>query len=208
MKFIYCRGGDKTAPDIANQAGMLYGVRYDYTAYAPVYMLDAGLSPRWTAYKRKVKKLRPKFALVPDFETYRDLSTIELYVMDLRALNVPFIGIAPKFYGALEQIPNDPDIVICVSIPTEYSGYLPEDEEIRPNANYHLLGGDIREQIKQIKRIQKFGGHVISLDGNKLARKAALGQIYSGGRWIAVNNTTYKNALISAQNITKELQSL
>lgn len=102
MIFIYCRGGDKQAPLIAQQSGMLYGIRYDYKAYAPVYMLDCGLKPRWAQYKRVVARLRPTFALVPDFETYRDIVQINLYIDDLRDCGVPLIGVTPKFYGALD----------------------------------------------------------------------------------------------------------
>jgi hypothetical protein len=207
MKYIYCRGGDKTAPEIARSANMLYGIRYDYPAYDKVYMLDAGLSPKWITYKKKVKKLRPTFALVPDFEHWRDISTIQLYIDDLRRLGVSLIGVTPKFYGALSQLPNDEDIVICISIPSTYSGYLPEDAELRPGARYHLLGGDIREQINEIRRIKKYGGDVISLDGNKLARKAAYGQIFQDGHWVKVNNTTKNNAIISAKNIMEAINN-
>lgn len=201
MKFIYCRGGDKSAPIIAHEVGMLYGLRYNYTAYdEDVYMLDGGLAPKWITYKRKVAKYRPTFALVPDFEKYRDIVQIELYIQDLREMRVPLIGVAPKFYGALEQIPDDDDIVICVSIPTTYSGYLPKNNELRPG-KYHILGGDIRIQIQEARRIIEHGGTVIHMDGNKLARKAAWGQIFDGERWRAVKNDTQTNALISAQNI-------
>lgn len=200
LKFIYCRGGDKQAPLIAKKAGMLYGVRYDYTAYGDVYMLDAGLDPRWTTYKRKVAKLKPKFALVPDFETYRDAVQIGLYIQDLRALGVPLIGVTPKFEGALAQIGVADDIVICQSIPTTYSGYLIKDWELRPWA-YHLLGGDIRVHLHEIERIRAHGGNVVSIDANKLAMKAAHGQIWNGRSWEKVQGTTYANALASAQNM-------
>jgi hypothetical protein len=107
MNFIYCHGGCKEAPKLASESGMLYGVRYDYTAYGEVYMLDAGLDPRWTAYQRKVKKYKPQFALVPDFEKEgrdangrkqigRDPIQLALYIQDLRDLGVPLIGVAPK----------------------------------------------------------------------------------------------------------------
>lgn len=204
MEFIYCRGGDTTAPEIAKQANMLYGIRYDYTAYADVYMLDGGLKPRWTSYKRKVKKHKPQFALVPDFEEYRDIVQINLYIQDLRDLPVPLIGVTPKFEGALSQIDIAEDIIICESIPTTYSGYLLKDYEIIPG-RYHLLGGDIRKQIKEVKRIEKHGGVVISMDGSKLAMKAAKGQIWNGEKWQVVKNDTTENAIISAKNIQASL---
>lgn len=206
MKFIYCRGGDKSAPIIAHEVGMLYGIRYDYTAYDDdVYMLDCGLKPKWITYKQKVAKHRPTFALVPDFEKYRDIVQIELYIQDLREMRVPLIGIAPKFYGALGQLPDDDDIVICISIPTTYSGYLPKDHELRPG-KYHLLGGDIRKQIQEVRRIAEHGGEVISMDGSRLAFKAWHGQIFDGEKWRAVKNDTQTNALTSAQNIVCVLE--
>ena len=205
MNFIYCRGGDKNAPSIAEQAGMLYGIRYDYKAYAPVYMLDCGLSPRWAQYKKVVARLRPTIALVPDFETYRDIVQINLYIQDLRDMQIPLIGIAPKFYGALSQIDIADDIVICESIPTQYSGYLLADDEI-VSAKYHLLGGDIRAQIAEKNRIEQLGGRVVSMDGNKLAMKAAHGQVYVSGRWIPVKQDTKQNALQSAINIMNEIR--
>lgn len=205
MEFIYCRGGDKDAPTIAREAGMRYGIRYDYTAYGDVYMLDAGLSPRWTIYKRKVAKYKPFFALVPDFETYRDAVQINLYIQDLRDLGVSLIGVTPKFYGALAQIEIAEDIVICESIPTTYSGYLLADDEI-VSGRYHLLGGDVRHQMSEIKRIALHGGKVVSADGSKLLFKAAYGQVWDGKKWLAVKNSTFKNAQISAFNIMKSLK--
>lgn len=210
MNFIYCHGGCKEAPKLAAESGMLYGVRYDYTAYGKVYMLDAGLEPRWWSYKRKVKKHKPTFALVPDFEEKgRDPIQLALYIQDLRDLGVPLIGVAPKFEGALakllEYVPLAEDLVICESIPTEYSGYLLKDFELIP-AKYHLLGGDIREHVTEIKRIRAHGGEVVSIDGSKLMMKAAYGQIWNGEKWLAVKNGTHTNALISAQNIMKSLK--
>lgn len=214
VEFIYCRGGDKHAPELAKQTNMKYGVRYDYTAYDDdVYMLDAGLKPKWITYKRKVRKYHPKFALVPDLEVNRELDIcrdaiqIALYIQDLRELGVPLIGVTPKFEGALSQIELAGDIVICESIPSSYSGYLFKDYEIVPH-KYHLLGGDIRTQIEEVKRIQKHGGQVISMDGNKLAMKAAYGQIWTGAKWQTVNDTTKNNALNSAKNIMKTLEQL
>ena len=205
MNFIYCRGGDKTAPKLARDAGMLYGIRYDYTAYDDVYMLDAGLAPKWAPYKRKVKMHRPTFALVPDFETCRDAIEIALYIQDLRDLGVPLIGVAPKFSGALAQIDIAEDIIICESIPTTYSGFLIPDDELK-KCRYHLLGGDIRQHLAEIKRIRAHGGEVVSIDSNKLAMKASHGQIWNGEKWESVNNSTKVNAQISARNIMKSLK--
>ena len=48
---------------------------------------------------------------------------------------------------------------------------------------------------------------MVSADGNKLAMKAAHGQVYSSGRWIRAKQETNQNALESAINIMNEIGS-
>lgn len=194
MEIIYCRGGDKTAPRLAAEAGMRYGVRYDYTAYDRVYMLDVGLAPKWTRYLGRARKLRPFFALTPDYMT-PDKIALDLYVQDLRDC-AQRIGVCPKFNGAIQHIPTD--CVICESVPSVYAGWLIPDDELLPERDYHLLGGDPRMQKHEVRRIQNAGGRVISLDGNKMAQKAAHGQIFNNGNWIKHSGATAELARISA----------
>lgn len=201
MRYIYCRGSDKKAPLIAKSANMLYGLRYDHTAYSEdVYMLDCGLNPKWSWYKTRIKQLRPKFALVPDLEVSRDPIQIQLYVNDLRNLGVPSIGCTPKYYGALEKLPRGNDIIICISVPSAYSGYLPHAHEIRPGY-YHLLGGDPLAQMGAKDLVCRNGGLVVSADGNKLAMKAAHGQVFYCGHWVKSFAPTADLMLASAQNV-------
>lgn len=194
MEIIYCRGGDPQAPALARAAGMRYGVRYDYTAYDTVYMLDGGLAPKWSRYMKRARKLKPAFALVPDYFK-PDPVALHLYLLDL-APHAGRIGICPKFSGAILDIPAD--CVICESVPSKYAGWLIPDDELLPGRNYHLLGGDPRLQKTEIQRITSAGGRVISVDGNKLALKAAHGQVFSGGKWVEHEGTTHQLALISA----------
>lgn len=199
MEIIYCRGGDKTAPMLAAAAGMQYGVRYDYTAYGKVYMLDVGLNPRWAQYIRRAQRLRPAFALTPDY-LRPDQIALELYIQDLAPYTTR-IGICPKFVGAVAQIPKT--CVICESIPSEYAGWLIPDDELLFDRDYHLLGGDPRLQKQEIQRIHNAGGHVISIDGNKLAQKAAHGQVFSGGKWVKQAGRTEELAQISAYELMR-----
>lgn len=203
VKIIYCRGGDKSAPIIAKEANMLYGVRYDYTAYAKIYMLDGGLNPKWSHYIKRAKKLRPEFALVPDYEFPDQKKTMELQVIDLEMLNIPKIGVCPKFTGAVFQLPQN--VVICESIPSQYAGWLIPDSEILKSREYHLLGGDPVLQKSEINRISNFGGRVVSVDGNKIAMKGAHGQIFCGGKWIKNSAPTLENIQISAFEVVKFL---
>lgn len=199
MKIVYCRGGDREAPQLAKKSGMEYGIRYDYTAYGDVWMLDAGLATRWARYVQRAKVLRPNFALTPDY-TKPDSLGLELRIMDI-APYVGRIGVCPKFSGAISQIPLD--CVICESIPSDYAGWLIPDDELLPDRNYHLLGGDPRLQKAEIKRITNAGGQVVSLDGNKLAMKAAHGQVFCNGRWLKHSAVTNEIAKISAFELVK-----
>lgn len=203
MEIVYCRGGDREAPTLAKSAGMQYGIRYDYTAYGDVWMLDAGLSPRWGRYVQRVKTLRPHFALTPDY-IVSDAIGLELRVMDIEQ-HAARIGVCPKFSGATLQIPSD--CVICESIPSDYAGWLIPDEDLLPGRDYHLLGGDPRLQKAEIKRITNAGGRVVSLDGNKLAMKAAYGQVFTSGRWLKHNATTNEIAKISAFELVRWFRS-
>lgn len=202
IKIIYCRGGDKDAPKLAESAGMEYGIRYDYQAYGKVYMLDSGLSPRWAHYLARAKYLRPTFALTPDYMR-PDKIGLDLRIMDISAI-AEIVGVCPKFAGAVFDIP--PDCVICESVPSKYAGWLIPDTEIIPNRNYHLLGGDPCLQLKEIKRIRKFGGIVVSADGNKLMLKATHGQVFANGRWVKHSAPTSELAQISAYEIMAYLR--
>lgn len=204
MEIIYCRGGDKFAPNLAAAAGMRYGVRYDYTAYGDVYMLDGGLNPRWAHYQKRAAKLRPHFALVPDYFRPDEIS-LHLYIQDV-ARFAPRVGVCPKFTGAVYHIPSD--CVICESIPSEYAGWIIPDDELLSNRDYHLLGGDPRAQKSEIQRIHARGGRVVSLDGNKLAMKAAHGQVFSAsGKWLKHDASTEQNAMISAHELIEFFSS-
>lgn len=201
LKIIYCRGNDPKAPQLAIDCGWEYGVRYDCTAYDDVYFLDCGLKTRWISYMRKVHFLKPKFALIPDYRK-PDKITLGLYWQDLAPL-VQRVGVCPKFVGAVAQLPED--AIICESVPTDYAGFLIPDDELLPEREYHLLGGDPRLQLSEIQRIHNAGGRVISVDGNKLMMKAAHGQVFRNGQWVQATGETNKLAVISAHEIKNYL---
>jgi hypothetical protein len=202
VEIIYCRGGDKEAPKLAQMAGMRYGVRYDYTAYSKdIYMLDGGLAPKWARFIQKARKYRPTFALAPDY--YKpDPVHLNLYIQDLSQL-VSRVGVCPKFEGATAHIPAD--CIISESIPSKYAGYLISDQDLLPGRDYHLLGGDPRLQKAEVKRIRNKGGRVVSIDGNKLMLKAAHGQVFCEGKWLKQKGETGELAQISAFEIVRYL---
>lgn len=207
MKIIYCRGGDKDAPRVAQEAGMLYGSRHDYTPYAGVYMLDIHWnSYRWTDFTRKVRKLRPELVLCPDYEKKSQLPTLELMIDEIRLLGVGRVAVCPKFSGAVADLPQD--IVIAVSVPTSYAGFLPTPEELA-GRDLHLLGGHPDQQAFLINSYHQ--SNVISVDGNILGFKAQFGQFWSvSGGWVTVPKNsvpTLDLKIRSGRNIVEYLQS-
>lgn len=205
MKIIYCRGGDKDAPRVAELSGMLYGARHDYKSYAGVYMLDIHWKNyRWTHFKRKVQKLRPELVLCPDYEKRAQLSTLELMIDDIKSLGVGRVAVCPKFPGAVFDLPQD--VVIAVSVPTTYAGFLPSLLELK-NRDVHLLGGHPDQQSYLISLYDD--ANVISVDGNILGFKAQMGQFWEmSGRWETAPKhqySTFELKVMSARNIVTYL---
>lgn len=215
MKFIYVRGGSKTAPVVANTVGWLYGTRHDYTAYAPVTLLDVdfhNFTPdKWQGYIARVQELKPSMALVPDYGQLpnHNVTRYELYsyIHDLILLGVPDVLVCPKFEGAIQHIPESCIIALSVPAPT-YSGFLPADLSELAGRRVHLLGGNVFNQARLIMTLQSVGATIYSLDGSHHAMKAARGQYFDGGRWVQTppNSTpTMELEIISARNITHYL---
>lgn len=172
MEIIYCRGGDKDAPKIANETGMRYGSRYDYTPYAPVWMQDGGEFPEWTRYVEIANAWRPTMALTPDY--FGDTNKMNEQVEALKPL-CELVAVCPKFSGAVALIPES--CVIAVSVRTSYAGFQPFPDEVKGRC-LHLLGGHPDQQLL-LKQIYEYAGaKVISVDGNILGRKASLGQFW------------------------------
>lgn len=182
IEIIYCRGGSVRAPHVAKMAGMSYGTHYKYKTYAPVTFVDSGLDPViWTEYYRIVRDLMPKMALVPDYYFPHQLPRVLAQADSLRSLGVlPLI--CPKFHGAMSNIPRW--CRVAISVPAEdYAGFLPDDDEVI-DRDLHLLGGSPAQYLYIIRhRYQQ--SRVLSVDGNKFARKAGSGQVWiaNQARW-------------------------
>ncbi len=216
MKFIYIRGGSKTAPIVAAAAGWEYGIRHDYTAYAPVIMLDVdfhNFTPNvWHGYLKRVQELNPQMALVPDYGRLKKhtVTRYELYsyIHDLILLGVPEILICPKFEGAIQHIPKPCIIALSVPAPT-YAGFLPEDFSELAGRRVHLLGGNVFNQARLIMTLQSVGATIYSIDGSHHALKAGNGQYFDGGRWVQTpprSTPTIDLETISARNIKRYLE--
>jgi hypothetical protein len=205
MDIIYIRGGDKTAPTVANESGMYYGTRHDYQAYADVYMLDIHWQKYdWAQYLRLVADYEPIQAMVADYENEN-----QHVVMLNQCYEIARLGVRPivciKFPLAEEDVPDG--ALIAISVPTSYAGWLPDLKELR-GREIHLLGGSPDAQIELITKLNGVGATVVSTDLNYHARKAQMGQYYDGAKWIQTEPHAYTNtqlAIISGQNIVKAL---
>lgn len=183
MLFIYVRGGDKTAPHVAQAADWFYGTRHDYPAYTHVYMLDVNWkSYDWGDYVAKVKALTPAMALVPDYERPEQRTTMIQQADEICRLGtLPLV--CPKFGGAIQDIPSYAGLAISVPAPS-YAGYIPALDELRGwERHVHLLGGNPHRQAETIKTLASIGISVDSIDGSYMSMKAARGQWFDGGKW-------------------------
>lgn len=192
VNVIYVRGGDKHAPDIAEKSGMEYGIRHDYKAYAPVFMLDIDFHSYehlpankkrafWQGYKTRAQELRPFVGMAADYFSPDDSDLLSEQLSDLEALSIPVIMVCPKFHGAVADIPRD--YVIAVSMPApSYASFLPDYRTLNGRV-VHLLGGKPEVQVEIGRKILGAGGSIVSVDGSYHAMKAAHGQWFDGGVW-------------------------
>lgn len=202
MKYILVRGGDKTAPIIAERSGWLYGLRNDYKSYGEnVYMLDIHWTNyEWSSYLDKIKQVSPTVAMVADYESPSQRRELYRQLRDLKPL-VKQVMVCPKFVGAIAHIPSW--VIIAVSIPTSYAGFLPPMEELR-GRQIHLLGGNPQKQADFIRKANGIGAKVVSLDANYHVRKAGLGQFWQYGKWQQTRGKQWTNqelAIESGKNL-------
>lgn len=219
MKIIYVRGGDKTAPAVAQACGMEYGIRHDYKAYGPVYMLDIDFHKYehfttddkrrafWRGYMIAVDKHKPEVAMAADyFDFQSSTALLNEQLSDLQARGVNRIMVCPKFAAAVASIPDW--CIVAVSVPAKtYAGFLPDYRELEGRM-CHLLGGKPEKQVDVMRKILGAGGSVVSVDGSYHARKAGLGQWFDGGGWVQLRNRkvlTFDLAVASGKNIVKYL---
>lgn len=196
LEIVYVRGGDKDAPAIAAQAGMRYGTRNDYKAYAAVHMIDIKWKHYdWARYLRRVDEYRPPFAMVADYEHVEQRALLYQQIRDLERLHIERIMICPKFSGALADIPVG--FVVAVSIPTSYAGFLPDFRRLAER-DVHLLGGRPEKQAEAIRQLRGHGANVLSVDGSYHAMKAGYGQWFDGGRWNQVRRNRDSDAQLCA----------
>lgn len=200
MIVVYCRGGDKFAPKLCADSGMAYGTRHDYTPYMePVYMLDINWEAyNWFDYLSKVERYKPAIAMVPDYEHPHQRGRLMEQIEEVKAAGAGAVMCCPKFLGAVADIPSD--CILAISVPTKYAGFLPDASEVE-GRKLHLLGGQPDQQLYIIRKLYQ-RAQVVSVDGNKLALKAQLGQWWSARRanWVQTAPNQYSNQVLMLQS--------
>lgn len=206
---IACRGGKANVPELLNRCGWLYGTRHDYKPHAQPYMLDINWERYdWSDYIAKVRAWKPTLAMVPDYFASTPKSLLLEQIAEVQEAGAIRVMVCPKFSGAAEDIPDD--LLIAVSVPTAYAGFLPAPSELR-GRRLHLLGGHPDAQAAiTTKRYTE--SEVVSVDGNVMFHKAALGSYWSvdTGNWFDVRNQGFPTddlIALSGNNIRRYLKS-
>lgn len=180
IEFIGCRGNDPDAPRLLSTEGWRYGVRSDCAVYGWPYFIDI----KWTAYDWNkhialIAGWGPAMAMAADYERPEQKDLMLSQVAQIEALGVQPM-VCPKFPGATWDIPAE--VIIAISVPTNYAGFLPDPAEVK-GRKLHLLGGHPDQYIILMKQYPK--SQVISLDCSAIFQK---GQDY-GSFWSAKRNT-------------------
>lgn len=205
---IMCMGGKPEIPDIARQSGMAYGTRHDNKPYDWPFMVDIKWDNYdWRDYLTKLYTWRPVQAMVPDYEHPSQRAQMLKQVEDLYAAGVLRVKVCPKFDGATFDVPAH--CIVAVSVPSDYSGFLPQDLGEYRGRKLHLLGGSAPTVYKLIPKLVGAGATVISLDGNSHETGAKTGSHFNGSRWQRGKDPVrYEHTIeVSGRNITRAMQT-
>lgn len=181
---IFCEGGNALFPEVAWQSGMAYGVRSDYAAFAYPFMLDAPFKPQnwnWGQHAAAIQRHRPVMALARDYERPDQREDVLMQLDYFRACGVLRPTVCCKFAGAVEDMPAD--VLIAVSVPSQYAGWLPSDLREYAGHKLHLLGGTPQQWLELIPKLHAAGAHVLSADGSAHETAAKKGAHWEQGKW-------------------------
>jgi hypothetical protein len=194
IEFIGCRGGDPDAPRLLAAEGWRYGVRSNYTVYAWPYFIDIKWQDYdWAKHIALIEKWRPVMAMAADYEQPEQKGLMLSQVAQIEALGVrPMV--CPKFPGAALDIPAG--VVVAVSIPTDYAGFLPEPVEIA-GRDIHFLGGH-PDQFAVLRYDYRYS-NLVSVDCSAIFQKAQFGAFWS----VKNNNWRYTKNQFSTHALTR-----
>ena len=187
MDIIYCAGGGKILAEIAIQEGFLYGSRSDDIREIPRCngLIDVNWKKYdWEDHLKAVKNHRPKYAVVPDIESWKSLDRALEMAKALEEICERVI-IVPKQHGITSNIPLK--YIIGISVPTSYSGFIPFSRELI-NRDIHLLGGSPNQQKELWQYYMKMNIHITSVDINCHNKVSSFGKYWNGHKWIFDGN--------------------
>lgn len=183
MELILIHGGQPLTPDHARRAGWRYGARGDYTLYAPPYMLDFDWTAppgAWSRHVDLMRQYRPVQSVVMDLECPSQIDEMKQRCQQAAALGVIPV-VVPKYRGAAWAIPKvacGVEVIIGISVPTDYAAFLPRYLEAVAERKLHLLGGH-PDQWRYLINYYKHS-NIISIDGNAATYNARrFGKLWS-----------------------------
>lgn len=179
---IFCAGGNRAYPDLARRSMMAFGARSDYPIYDYPFMVDVPFKNfAWAAHASVIYHTRPVFALALDYERRDQKSEILRQIQELRNWGILRIAVCCKFDGAIADIPAD--VMIAVSVPSQYAGFLPSDLSEYRGRRLHLLGGTPIQWLDLIPKLRGAGAIIVSADGSSHETAAKKGTHFEGSKW-------------------------
>lgn len=168
---IFCQGKNQDIPTVARQGGMAYGACSKDKAYAYPFMLDAPFKPKhwnWEKHLQAVTAHRPVMAWARDYMRPEQREDVLMQLECFRALGVLRPAVCCKFEGAVNDIPSD--VVIGISLYSDFAGWLPSDLRQYAGRKVHFLGGTPGDWQDKLPKLHGAGAHVLSADGNSQQR--------------------------------------
>lgn len=179
---IFCAGGNRVYPDLARQSRMAFGARSDYPIYDYPFMVDVPFKDfSWLEHGKVLYDTRPVFALALDYERREQKIEILRQIRRFKNWGILRIAVCCKFDGAVKDIPAD--VMIAVSVPSQYAGFLPSDLSEYRGRRLHLLGGTPIQWLDLIPKLQGVGATVMSADGSSHETAAKKGTHFEAGKW-------------------------
>ena len=174
--------------------GLLYGSRSDHGIQDDTLRCDGLVDINWKDYDwdkhlAVVEKHSPMLGAVPDITSLDLVDDTLVKVRDLDGL-CEFAMVIPKVHRVISYLPSN--VVIGVSVPSKYAGFLPMVNELR-GRRVHLLGGSPNAQAKLGSIYKRSGVDVLSVDGNGVCYPAGLKKFwcFHRAKWVKRPDLNY-----------------
>lgn len=209
MDIIYCAGGNKKLAKIAIEEGFLYGARSDDIRDIRCNgLIDINWEKyNWEKHLNHISIHKPKYAVVPDITNENLIDSVLEQARKVQCI-CPNVIIVPKIHGITKYFPST--MIVGISVPTSYAGFLPEINEISQR-KVHLLGGTPRQQRELWKYYKEMDVNIVSLDCNSHSKTSDFGSYWNGIKWCHQGESfmgKYETFRMSCKGIMKMWESL